>query len=249
MAKCGEVSWDEPASNAKKFNRDDFLKLENGPNSIRFVTNPFKYLYHKVKFEGDTGWGRNVRCCGDDCSLCAEGNKAQNMYVAYVINRRDGKIKKFEFKQGVMNQIQTIKGASDSYKDMSAYDWMIIVNPNGGPTGYYTAVPGVASPLSANEIIEKEKLSTDTLKAYVAQVSKEEMEDSMNRIQNYITNNNRKLAEAAAQGQQPQQGQRQYNSAPPPQQKSARRAAPVVEEEECEVDFDNAVSFKVTSKK
>lgn len=242
MTKTGEISWDDSGSK-QRFNREDFIKLENGTNAIRLVTNPFKYLVHKVKFENDKSFGRNVRCAGNGCPLCAEGNKPQDAYITYAINRKDGKIKKYEFKTQIMKSIQTLRQNFVQYKDVKTFDLMIVVNPQGGATGYYTVIPGPQSPLTPSEQVEIDKLDIGKLEEYCAFVSPSEVTDSIERIANWIAKNNKDQT-------QPQQPQQQTQTV-------AKKKAPVTpvvhveeedEEEDKEVD-DGLLTFRVSSKK
>ena len=64
MTTFGEVSWNDDVfgGNEGKKNtnsKDLFLRLEEGSNEMRLVTQPFQYLVHKYKKEGDSGFGQN----------------------------------------------------------------------------------------------------------------------------------------------------------------------------------------------
>lgn len=49
----GEVAWNDDlgGQDGKKFanSKDLFLRLDEGPNEIRLVTQPYQYLVHKFK--------------------------------------------------------------------------------------------------------------------------------------------------------------------------------------------------------
>ena len=56
----GEVSWNDDVfggSENKKNSKDLWLRLEEGSNEMRLVTQPFQYLVHKYKKEDDKGYG------------------------------------------------------------------------------------------------------------------------------------------------------------------------------------------------
>src|SRR5271169_2308843 len=66
MTTFGEVSWNDDVfagENKKQTNSKDlFLRLDEGSNEMRIITQPFQYLVHKHKKEGDTGFGQKVSC-------------------------------------------------------------------------------------------------------------------------------------------------------------------------------------------
>ena len=68
----GEISWKNPPH---KFNNDKdiFLKLQEGKNKVRFVTNPFAFYIHEYQPTG-AKFASKVRCSksepNDTCVFC-----------------------------------------------------------------------------------------------------------------------------------------------------------------------------------
>ena len=52
----GLVTWDQVEFKTRGTDnqkRDEFLRLQNGSNTVRLVTKPYQYSFHKWKEEGD----------------------------------------------------------------------------------------------------------------------------------------------------------------------------------------------------
>src|SRR5258708_20631496 len=89
----GEVDWNSdvfPGDNKKQTNSKDlFLRLDEGPNEIRLLTQPHQYLVHKYKKDGDTGFAQTVQCSAIHGSspICATRDKAKPHWLLGLINR------------------------------------------------------------------------------------------------------------------------------------------------------------------
>lgn len=84
MTTFGEISWNDDVFSGEKKqtnSKDLFLRLKEGTNEMRIVTQPFQYLVHKYKKEGDAGFGQKVSCSmiHGSCPLCALGDKASHV--------------------------------------------------------------------------------------------------------------------------------------------------------------------------
>jgi len=92
MVQYGKTDWKEKNYNSgNKINyKEKFLKLSNGKNIVRFLTDPYKYMVHKIKFTGDPNqYGRNIRCSLEDCPLCdGDYPRAKPKYIVPLVVRK-----------------------------------------------------------------------------------------------------------------------------------------------------------------
>lgn len=153
----GEVSWDsiDSNSNKKKINTKElFLNLQNGDNEVRIVTSPFKYNLHKYKAEGDKGFGRKILCSATkenpECPLCELQDKVKSKMYIGVIDRKSNSYKIIDASSVIGQQLKTWVN-NKRYGDPRGYDINIVVNKNGGATGYYTVQAYGKEPLSAED--------------------------------------------------------------------------------------------------
>ena len=78
--KYGMTSWDDPApvSGNKPNRKDSWIKLKNGSNVIRCITDPYRYITHNFKEEGDSGIGEKINCSKPlhgTCPICSKPGK------------------------------------------------------------------------------------------------------------------------------------------------------------------------------
>lgn len=174
MSKFGEVEWsDEPSNFEKKFanSKDLWLRLKKGSNEIRLVTKPYQYSVHKFKKEGDPGFGQKVYCSQTpDCPLCTTGNpadKAKTRWLVGVITREDNTFKILDISRAIFSEIHKYSKNLKSFGDPSKYDINIEVDPNGGPSSYYSVQALQKEPLSATDQDIKDKVDLDDMKRRV----------------------------------------------------------------------------------
>lgn len=176
MGTYGEISWeDDFGSNSeeKKVNSKDlFLRLESGDNVVRLVTKPFQYIVHKgVKKDGDKGFGQKVSCSNPDgkgsCPVCDLGLKATTRWFLGVIDKKTTSYKVLDISYQVYNQIRKLARNTKIWGDPEKYDLNIIVDKNGGPTGYYSVQPNPHKDLTPAELQVKEKVDVEDLKRRV----------------------------------------------------------------------------------
>lgn len=160
--KIGEMTWDDPSfkgTNRSSGGKDRFLKLKPGSNQIRVLTVPFQYLQHKYKFPEEVkGFGHRIPCSAPNgaCAVCAKGDKPKKRWFLGVIDRATNSYKILDVGWSVLRAIQTYAEDSD-WGDPTQYDFDIVVNPHAGPQGYYNAVAKPKKPLSAQDLLIKEK--------------------------------------------------------------------------------------------
>lgn len=159
--KHGEIDWNDDAlkvSDGKGKGKDQFLKLKNGSNLVRVLTLPHQYYQHKYKIEGDKGYGYRINCSAKHgfCPVCAKGDKPKKRYLFGVIDRTTNAYKIMDVSWAVLSGIQTYAQDED-WGPTEQYDFDIIVNPQGGPMGWYKAVAKPKRPMSAQDLLIKEQ--------------------------------------------------------------------------------------------
>jgi hypothetical protein len=250
MAAYGQISWDDaPSSNQKKsfYNRDKFAKLVDGINTIRFVTNPYRYFFHKLELDGDTSkYPRNIRCAAEGgCPLCAQGLKQHQKYIAGVINKtsKQPELKYLEFGTLLFNQISGVRELP-GMKDLLTFDLLIRQDSKSkAPAGYYQTFNGAQGPLNATEVELVDSLNLDELEELCKPLSPEEVTRSIERIKSYIEKN------AQGQSNQPMPPQRKPVVSASKAQVKAEPVAPQPEaQEDPASDGDEDFVFKTTKK-
>jgi len=189
MSTFGEVSWNDdvfPGSDNKKQgnSKDLFLRLEEGSNEMRLVTQPFQYLVHKYKKEGDPGFGQKVSCSAihGSCPLCALNDKAKPRWLLGVISRKTGTYKILDISFAVFSQIRKLARNTQRWGDPTKYDIDIVVDKNGGATGYYSVQPISKEPLSATDQKIKDDADLDDLKRRVTPPTAEIVQKRLDKI-------------------------------------------------------------------
>lgn len=98
----------------------NYLKMEDGDNRIRLTSKPIELKLHEVrgvKFS-------TVLCQGENCELCAKGDKIKYKYAYVVLSRKDGKAYVYEAPITVFRQI--VAFATDpEYGSPEEYDLTI----------------------------------------------------------------------------------------------------------------------------
>lgn len=171
MTTFGEVSWNDDVfgGSGKTNSKDLFLRLDEGSNEMRLVTQPFQYLVHKYKKEGDPGYGQKISCSAihGSCPLCAMGDKAKPRWLIGVISRKTGTYKILDVSFAVFSQIRKYARNTARWGDPTKYDIDVFVDKNGGATGYYAVQPIPKEPLSAADQQIKDSVDFEDLKRRV----------------------------------------------------------------------------------
>lgn len=173
MTTFGEVSWTDDVfggDGKKNVNAKDlFLRLDEGSNEMRLITQPFQYLVHKYKKDGDTGFGQKVQCSAvhGSCPLCALGDKAKPRWLLGVISRKTQSYKILDISFAVFSSIRKLAKNTQRWGDPTKYDIDVVVDKNGGATGYYSVQAIPKEPLSATDQVIKDSVDMDDLKRRV----------------------------------------------------------------------------------
>jgi len=187
MTTFGEVSWTDDVfgGDDKKHtnSKDLFLRLDEGPNEVRLITQPFQYLVHKYKKEGDPGFGMKVQCSAihGSCPLCADGDKAKPRWLLGVISRKTNTYKILDISFAVFSQIRKL-AKNPKKGDPMKYDLNIEVDKNGGATGYYSVQSYDKEPLSATDQLIKDSVDFDDLKRRVTPPSADIVQKRIDKI-------------------------------------------------------------------
>jgi hypothetical protein len=192
MTTFGEVSWTDDVSfgEGKKTNgKDLFLRLNEGANEMRLITQPFQYLVHKYKKEGDVGFGQKVQCSAihGSCPLCATGDKAKPRWLLGVISRPDNVFKILDISFAVFSQIRKYAKNAQRFGDPTKYDINVEVDKNGGATGYYSVQALNKEALSAADQVIKDSVDMDDLKRRVTPPTPDLVQKRIDKINGVVT--------------------------------------------------------------
>jgi hypothetical protein len=187
----GEISYSDDVfggeGNKKGGNNKDlFLRLGEGSNELRLVTAPFQYLVHKYKKDANNpkDFGQKVGCSQlhGSCPLCETGDKAKPRWFYGVIDRKTGTYKILDISFAVFSQIRKLARNTQRWGDPTKYDIDIVVDKNGGATGYYSVQPISKEPLSAADQQLKDSADLDDLKRRCTPPSAENVQSRIDKI-------------------------------------------------------------------
>lgn len=196
MTTFGEVTWESPQGAKKENNKDLWLRLDSGSNELRIITQPFQYLSHKYKKNPtDKGFGQKVYCSGPhgSCPVCkiveenperkdAKELKAKRRWLLGVISRKTGQYKILDISYQVFSQIQKLAANHQRWGDPQKYDIDIIVDKNGGATGFYSVQPLPKEPLSAEDQRIKDNVDLDDLKKRVTPPTPDQVQKRLDKL-------------------------------------------------------------------
>ncbi len=185
--KYGEVSWNEKSSFSGKSGNDTYLHLDEGPNTIRIVTNPQQYVVHAgIKREGDKGYGQKIKCSKSNggCVLCDMGFETGLRWYVGVIDRKSNSYKVFDIGPGVYYDI---KGFNEGrWGDPKGYDMDIIKNSKTtNPQMFYSVQPdpNARGPLSAaDQKIVDDQMDMEFLARAVTPLTPEKVQERLDKI-------------------------------------------------------------------
>lgn len=190
MTTFGEISWNDDvySGEARKNsnNKDLFLRLEEGSNEMRLITQPFQYLVHKVKKDASNpkDFGQKVPCSAlhGSCPLCSIGDKAKPRWLLGVISRKTGTYKILDVSFAVFSQIRKLARNTQRWGDPTKYDIDIVVDKNGGATGYYSVQPISKEPLSSADQQIKDNADLDDLKRRTTPLTPDLVQKRLDKI-------------------------------------------------------------------
>lgn len=168
----GSTTWDEETGGNKRgggggdHKRDQFMRLQDGPNVLRVVTKPHRYLSHKYKMEGDSGYGEKIPCSmplHGSCPVCDLKDKPKKRWFVGVIDRKANQYKVLDISVLVYDALKALNRDED-YGDPMNYDIDIKFNKNSTtPSGFYNVVPKPPKPLTESDLAIKAQASEEEL--------------------------------------------------------------------------------------
>ena len=223
-SKYGAQDWKEPVQDPTKQQGKDFLRLKPGSNILRLLTLPHLYNQHRWEPEGGRKYGYRINCSRSEtegnCPLCDTANKAKKRWYVGVIDRDSGTYKILDIGYSVFKSIQTL--AKGQWGSPENYDVDIVVDPQGGATGYYYVSPMPPKPLSAADIALKEDgAAMNDLEARCKPQTPAQVQEKMAKIREEIENGGQEMAPASRQQQSrqaPRQSEAPRRDEPAPQQ-------------------------------
>lgn len=209
MTTFGEVSWSDDVFGGDKKNtnsKDLFLRLDEGPNEMRLVTQPFQYLVHKYKKDETNAkdFGQKVQCSAihGSCPLCANGDKAKPRWLLGVISRKTNSYKILDISFAVFSQIRKY-AKNTRFGDPTKYDINVEVDKNGGATGYYSVQALPKEPLSAADQVIKDSVDMEDLKRRVTPPTAEIVQKRIDKINGVTTDTSKGVGSAKASAPKP----------------------------------------------
>ena len=185
----GQVEWKNVGGGgAGGIGKDAWMRLNPGSNVIRLLTLPHQYHQHRYMVEGGKKYGYRIDCAGQGCPLCQEGDKAKRRWLLGVIDRKTNTYKVLDIGFSVFKSIQTY-AKDDEWGDPSGYDIDIVVDPNGGSTGYYTVVTKRPRDLSDGDRLLQQENPVDKLAARVVPPSIEKVAGRIADIKSEVNGN------------------------------------------------------------
>lgn len=157
-AKFGFVSWDDPPANQRQFTKFDnskripFMKLKDGSNVVRMVTEPA--VYFQARMPAQNGQGDRIRTAypaHDDCPAKKAGLAPKRRYMVGVIDRSDGVVKILDMSSQIFDIITSWKDDVEVGGRATNFDINIKRNSKAPPASFYTALPRPASALSESD--------------------------------------------------------------------------------------------------
>lgn len=141
----GEVeNWDD-----LEINSGGFMKLEEGKNIVRVITNPYQFMVAWVTDE--SGANKKIKSAIKNCPLVKLGHKIQKRWYIGVIERKTNSAKILEVSAQILTSIKSLVKDPD-WGPVANYD----ININRGPKGsqpLYTVFPKPPTQLSDEDKI------------------------------------------------------------------------------------------------
>lgn len=191
VMKYGLTSYEDYEFNSKgnqpKRGRDEFIRLQNGSNEVRLITDPYVYMVHKFKEEGDKGFGDKVMCSKNSgsCPLCEHPDKmvstVRPRWFVGLIDRSTQTYKVLDMSSTVFQQLQQLS-RKERWGDPTDYDIDITVDKTQPAAGYYTVIPLGKEPLSESDVEIKKKVDLEALAKRCTPPTAEAVLDKITRI-------------------------------------------------------------------
>jgi hypothetical protein len=165
----GKTSWDQTGNTFDKTKGTEFMRLNEGSNILRIVSNPYQYWVHTL--ENVNGKAFVKQQCSKSptekrCPFCEMGNKSRKRYYLGVIDKKLGMYKILDLSNGVSGDIVSLTGDLDwgpPENGVFGYDLDFINKRSNPPASRISIVPKPKKPLTADEIVLAEKVDLEEL--------------------------------------------------------------------------------------
>ncbi len=174
----GEVDWNSADSAAPGGNRVEFMRLSEGANVVRVLSNPLQFYVNWVTLPD----GRKRKINSPDSTELVRkledgGFKRQTRWIVKVLDRKDNQFKLLEIGSQIFNSIKSLYN-NPKWGKVNAYD----VTINRGPKGtqpLYSVQPDPKEPLDAslrdsfqqfNDTLNLERLLSPSDPKYVCEL-------------------------------------------------------------------------------
>ena len=174
----GEVDWNSADSSTGK---SDFMKLEEGENTVRIMSNPIQFYIHWCN--GPDGSKRKFNSPVDDPAMIRRledsGFKRTARWFIKVLDRRDNQFKALEIGPQVFNGIKSLY-TNKRWGKVTGYDITITRAPKGTQP-LYSVTPNPHEPLPGdlkskfqefNDRINLEKIIAPSASSDIAEYMK-----------------------------------------------------------------------------
>lgn len=161
--KFGTTDWNEETgprrgerSNGNKDeNKLQYMKFVNGPNKVRVVFEPKRYITHKFKgSEDEKGFGDWVKCSmptHNSCPLCALKDRPKKRWLVGAIDRKSNQFRIMDISSAIYDQIKGLN-QDEEWGDPREYEINIVMNDKNPPASFYKVNPGSKKPLSEEDL-------------------------------------------------------------------------------------------------
>ncbi len=129
----------------------DWMKLKDGSNKVRIVSDFADYGIHSIK---DNGKYRSEVCIGKDngCYYCSQGLPVKVQFLGWVIDRADNQVKLLRIGWVIASQIKAYQESEEyGFKDLPPYDIDIVRSGEGLETDYNVIPARKDTPLTPEE--------------------------------------------------------------------------------------------------
>lgn len=168
--KFGTTDWNEDTGPRKggKFengdNKTQYMKLVNGSNFVRIVTDPKRYITHKYKEKDDKGYGDWVKCSAPlhgSCPLCDRGDKPKKRWLVGCIDRASNQYRILDISSLIYDQIKTLN--KSKWGDPKRYDVEIVMDDKAQAANFYKVLPQMPEALSTADLALVKTVNEDDL--------------------------------------------------------------------------------------
>jgi hypothetical protein len=125
----GEVDWNSADSSSGK---SDFMRIEDGENTVRIMGNPIQFYIHWVV--GPDGTKKKFNSPADNAQMIRRledsGFKRSARWFIKVLDRKDNKFKALEIGPQIYNSIKSLYN-NQRWGKVTAYDVTITKAPKG----------------------------------------------------------------------------------------------------------------------